>query len=99
MRLAPGFSLGASAYIMLFPRQENADRSRNQDKGSQPDKQPFQCVQNRAGNGQLRVMIIPTQVRTIRCQQNRETCQDECADGNQQPMEHSSSEDCSPCKL
>lgn len=45
-------------YLYFFPRHKNTDKCREQHNGSQPDKQPFKCMKNRADTAVQRLSML-----------------------------------------
>lgn len=94
--------LGALIYehdLYFFPCKTHADDCRNQDKGSQLDKQPLKGVVDSTCHGKLRVTKIPAQIGTVDCQHSRKQYYNDSPYCNQRPVQRSSSECLSPCKL
>lgn len=63
---APG-----SAVLYFLPRQEKANDCPDQDNRGQSDKQPFKGKKSYPKNSCFRLTVIPIQVRTVECDQNR----------------------------
>ena len=69
-----------------LPRHEHASRRPYENRRSQFDKQPLKSVEEHSDDGGLRLAVIPSQIGTVKCAENRKNRYCDCEQCDEQPV-------------